>query len=317
MDSIFILIAVAVVLYILFRGAKKWVDDYSRRVAEPPAPDAPDGTKVIRDIDYVQTPQGPRSLDIYLPESDSPLPVLLHIHGGGWEIGNKNAVRIYNWQNFAQHGYAVVTIDYRLSGVAIHPAQIHDCKAAVRWIRKNAEQYNFDATRIGVMGSSAGGHLSALIGTSAGIDALEGKLEPGDDQHIGPVQAVVDFAGPSDFSQMEAQRLRFGYKLDARNSIATRFLGGKFSDVPDQVQSVNPINYIKPGMPPFLIVHGEKDHVVPLGQAQILHEALLSSGNESELVIVKDAGHTSVPMFCTDEITEKVKHFLDQHLKLN
>ena len=106
------------------------------------------------------------------------MPVLLHIFGGGWMMGNRNQIRALNGHNYAQHGYAVATIDYRLSDAATFPAQIHDCKAAVRWIRKHAEQYNFDPKKIAVFGASAGGHLSAMLGTTGNVEELEGNWNP-------------------------------------------------------------------------------------------------------------------------------------------
>ncbi len=319
MTEIYIIISILALAAILYWASRWLLDRWSKSVAEPPPPPAPAGTRVIRDVEFASTPHGPLLLDIYLPDtsSDTPLPVLMYIFGGGWAIGNRHQVRVFQWQNFAQHGYAVVGISYRLSHQDIFPAQIHDCKKALRWIRSNAKKYNFDAQRIGVFGSSAGGHLSALMGTSGDVLELEGPLEAGDEDYIGQLQAVADFMGPTDMEQAEAQRLKPGMSWVSRGSIATALFGDKIANVPELVRSANPLTYIKPGMPPFFIVHGEKDRVVPVGQSILLHEALQASGNESELIILEGKGHTDVKAYGADEIFSKLKAFFDRHLHLS
>ncbi|MCY4324152.1 MAG: alpha/beta hydrolase [Gammaproteobacteria bacterium] len=317
MTATYIIISILALAAILYWAGRLLVDWLSKRVAEPPPPPAPAGTRVIRDVEFASTPHGPLLLDIYMPDTsaDAPLPVLMYIFGGGWFIGNRHQVSALHWQNIAQHGYAVVCISYRLSHLATFPSQIHDCKKGLRWIRKNAEKYNFDPHRIGVFGSSAGGHLSALMGTSGDVLELEGPLEEGDENYLGPVQAVADFMGPTDFAQAEAQRRKPGVSWASRRAIAARLLGDRVANVPELVKAANPLTYIKPGMPPFFIVHGEKDRVVPLGQSVILHEALQASGNESELMILEGKGHTHVKAYGTDEIFSKLKAFFDRHLK--
>ncbi len=317
MTEIYTVISILALAAILYWAARQLIDWLSRRVAEPPPPPAPAGTRVIRDVEFASTPHGPLLLDIYMPEtfSDTPLPVLMYIFGGGWFIGNRHQVRIFHWQNFAQHGYAVVGISYRLSHLDTFPAQIHDCKKALRWIRRNAENYNFDPQRIGVFGSSAGGHLSALMGTSGDVLELEGPLEAGGEDYLGPVQAVADFMGPTDMGQAQAQRRKPGMSWVARGSIATSLFGDRITNMPELVKAANPLTYIKPGMPPFFIVHGEKDRVVPLGQSILLHEALQGSGNESELIILKGKAHTHVKAYSTDEMFSKLRAFFDRHLK--
>lgn len=317
MNNIFLALGGISGSYVIYKSASIYIDRLSRRAAAPPAPPAPSGTIVERDVIYSQTPQGSLKLDIYKPEEkrDNSLPVLLHIHGGGWNLGSKDAISIFEWQKFAQLGYAVVTINYRLSDVAVWPAQIHDCKKALRWIRQNADKYNFNPDRIAVMGASAGAHLSALIGTSGHTMVLDGDIDETEKMYAGPVQALVDVSGPTDLSKNDQQRHRFAYRFNPKNSIASRLFGEKLSNVPELVREANPITYIKDNTPPFLIIHGENDHVVAPGQAQILHDALQSSGNKSELIMVKDAGHTSTKKLGSKEIFNKILLFLDQHLK--
>jgi len=315
MTVVFSLVAIASV-YLLYRYVSKWIESL-KAMAAPPPPEAPEGVTVLRDIEFTRTAQGSLLLDVYLPttRSNTPLPVLMFIYGGGWAMGNKHQVTMLNGQRFSQHGYAVVSISYRLSDVATFPAQIHDCKAALRWVRQEAKTYGFNPLKIGVFGGSAGGHLSALLGTSAGVADLEGDLPTNQQQFTGPVQAVVDFFGLTDLSQADSQRRLISHKYDSKFSFATNFLGGLVSQMVDQVKRANPINYIKPSMPPFLIIHGKQDRVVPVGQSEILHRSLLAQGNLSDLHIIEGAGHTTTKHYRTDELFQRIKTFFDTHLK--
>jgi len=230
---------------------------------------------------------------------EGPLPVILSIHGGGWSSGSKArspAIR------FAARGYAVASINYRLSGEAVFPAQIEDCKAAVRWLRANAVKYNLNPDRIAAFGSSAGGHLAALLGTSAGVAELEGvKPQP---EESSRVQAVIDFFGPTDLLVM-------GGMHDRPDSPESRLIGGPIQELKDKAARANPILYLSRDDPPFLIVHGDQDRVVPLRQSQLLHEALVAAGVESTFRVVPGAGHG----FSRPEIDELVLAFLERHLK--
>ena len=308
----------AALLFALYKGGGMLLSHVGKRMAEPGPPPAPEGVRVIRDVEYTRTPDGPLLLDIYSPESpaDEPLPVLLYILGGGWSVGNKNQISGLKFHRFAQHGYAVVSIDYRLSHVARFPAQIQDCKAAARWIRKNAEKYNFDPTRIAAFGGSAGGHLSALMGTTGDVEDLEGTdLGESEKEHAGPVQAVVDLFGPSDLNRIDEQRLWLGTRHAAPSSPVTKLLGDTIENAPEQAKRASPVTYVKPGMPPFLIIHGARDHIVPVWQSRILHEALQACGNESELIVLERAGHVTIGAFSNDDMFAKILSFFDRHLK--
>ena len=149
---------------------------------EPDPPSVPSGVVVERDIPFVETPNGPQYLDVYLPEGhgDEPLPVIVFYFGGGWEMGNRHQLGMYDLEEFPLHGYAVVPADYRLSDEATFPAQIQDAQAAVRWVRENSDKYPFDPERIGVIGPSAGGHLAALVGTSGGKQVFETDSDTSD-----------------------------------------------------------------------------------------------------------------------------------------
>src|SRR5262249_38247477 len=158
--------------------------------AQPKAPNIPEGTQTTRDLRYGPH-QERNTLDLYVPKSDTPLPLVIWVHGGGWQDGNNPAMQLL------KSGYAVASINYRLSQHAVFPAQIEDCKAAVRLLRANAKKYNLNPDAFGAWGASAGGHLVALLGTSGEVKELEGEVGESKDTSS-RVQAVVDFYGPTD-----------------------------------------------------------------------------------------------------------------------
>ena len=179
-------------------------------------------------------------------------------------------------------------------------------------------KYHLDPDRIGILGAPAGGHLAALMATSAGASDIEGDIEPGEEEFAAPAQAIVNFFGLTNMSRIEDQRERHiigARNYNRRKSIVGLLFGGLPSNMPDQVQRANPVAYVKPGMPPFLHIHGAEDRIVPLGQSELLHDALPASGHDSELHIVERAGHLSFSSYQTDEIFNKVKVFCERHLK--
>lgn len=248
-----------------------------------PAPPLPDGVRFERDIVYAEAGNRKLTLDLYLP-AQLGRPLTVWIHGGAWRAGNKYPCPA----NVAlQAGFAAACVSYRLSQTAQFPAQIHDVKASIRWLRANAEKYGYNAAKIGVWGSSAGGHLVALLGTSGGIDELEGSL--GETKASSRVQAVADFFGPTDFLQMS----KFPSKIahDAPNSPESLLVGGAIQENKDKVAKANPITWVTPDDPPFLIIHGDQDALVPMNQSELLHAALRKAGVESCLEIRKGEGH--------------------------
>jgi acetyl esterase/lipase len=211
----------------------------------------PEGTKVHRDLEYVKDGHERQKLDLYLPEkADAPLPVIVWVHGGAWRAGSKDRPPALP---FVTKGYAVASINYRLSQHAQFPAQIEGCKAALRWLRANARKYNLDPEHIGVWGASAGGHLVALLGTSGDVKELEGK--GGNPEQSSRVQAVVDWFGPTDFLQMG------GSHNDAK-SPESQLLGGAVQENKEKAAKANPITYVSKDDPPFLIMHGDKGPTV-------------------------------------------------------
>ncbi len=233
---------------------------------------------IQRDLIFKRVNSAVLTLDLYSPENVSgPLPVIVWIHGGGWSRGRKEQCPAVS---LVDDGYAVASIDYRLTSVAPFPAQIEDCKAAVRWLRANASAYHLDPDRIGVWGNSAGGHLAALLGTSGGVPELEGN---GDNmQYSSRVQAVCDAAGPVDLvAEMSPKAMS---RIEA-------LLGGALEKNKSKAIAASPIHYVSKDDPPFLIVHGEFDRVVPVEQSQRFYEALQKAGVNATLKILPQRGH--------------------------
>jgi acetyl esterase/lipase len=250
----------------------------------------PDNITVQEIIVYASVNGYDLTLDLASPKNlAKAVPAIVHIHGGGWQSGRKNLQQAVS---YAREGFVAVSIDYRLSGVAKFPAGVHDCKAAIRWVRANAKKYLINPDQIGVVGSSAGGHLSVLLGTSGGDPYLEGNL--GNNQFSSTVQCVVDKWGPTDFLRMDdvpGNILHLG-----PDSPEARWIGGQITQHPDLVKKANPITYIDSNDPPILIIHGEADPTVIINQSELLYEALQGAGIETKFIRVKNAGHGLRPI---------------------
>jgi acetyl esterase/lipase len=273
-----------------------------------PAPPQPEPDGVVRNAEYGRAGNHPLHLDLYLPSGGAkPYPVVVWIHGGGWSSGSR---RHCHSQFLTDAGYAVASIDYRLSQSAKFPAQIEDCKTAVRWLRASAKAYGLNPDRIGAWGASAGGHLAALLGTSGGIKDLEGT--GGNPNVSSRVQAVCDWFGPTDFLKMDAQSPPDSRILhDGPASPESRLIGGPLQQNKEKVAKANPITYVTADDPPFLIMHGDKDPLVPVHQSRILYDALRRAGVPATLQIVEGAGHD----LDGETHHRAVVEFFDQHLK--
>ena len=281
----------------------------SRQVQIPP------GAKLERDIVYARVGNRNLLLDLYLPPKGSaPLPVIVWVHGGGWRSGSKGSAG--RARPMLERGYAVVDVGYRLSGEAIFPAQVEDCKAAVRWVRANAAKYGFDPDRIGAWGSSAGGHLVAFLGTAGDVKEFDTAANA---EYSSRVQAVCDWFGPTDFLQMDKHSLK-GSRLihDAPNSPESLLVGGPIQAEPYRAiaRKANPITYVTKDDPPFLIMHGDKDMSVPLHQSELLYDALKKAGVNATLRVVKGAGHgLRGGEESSEKLFEIVADFFDRNLK--
>lgn len=245
-------------------------------------------------------PHERNKLDLAVPKGDGPFPLLIWIHGGGWEGGNKDGFGVLRGQ--VPRGYAIASINYRFSKHAPFPAQIVDSKAAVRFLRTNSSKYKLDANRIGVAGASAGGHLAALLGTSDGVKALEPEgTKPGECT----VHAVVDFFGPADLTKLSPP--------GSPENPVVKLLGGDSGEKKALAKAGTPQTHADKSDPPFLIVHGDADRLVPLSQSKELNDALSKAGVSSELRVIANGGH-GVGIF-TKDTTDAVNAFWDRHVK--
>jgi acetyl esterase/lipase len=280
---------------------------FAQQPPRPGPPQPPPGVKVLRDLEYARVGARALLLDLYLPEkAESPLPVIVGIHGGGWAAGSKEGAQ---GVRLSGRGYAVACIGYRLSGEATFPAQIEDCKAAVRWLRAHAREHGLDPDRIGAIGHSAGGHLSSLLGTTGDVR----EFDQGENlDRSSRVQAVCALSGPTDFLQMDAHAVPDApFKHDDPRSPESRLVGGPIQQNQDKVARANPITYISKETPPFLLVHGDRDPLVPAHQAELLSQALAKAGVAVQLHLVPGAGHGVGGR----EVNDRVDAFFDRHLK--
>jgi acetyl esterase/lipase len=257
----------------------------------------PEGVTVHRNLEYAVEDGESLKLDLYMPaNSDARPPLMVWIHGGGWKSGDKENVNGAILR-LSGDGYAVASINYRLKDLSIHPKNIHDCKGAVRWLRANAETYGFDPKRVAVGGGSAGGHLSLLLGLSSGFHELEGTVGGNLDQSSA-VRAIVDLYGPSEFAAMAKNSERFNKAHDFQI---------------EQLKHASPLTYLTKDDPPVLILHGDADKTVPVGQSILVDERYRAMGLESELHILEGAGHGGM-VFSDDGRYRVIKAFLDRHL---
>lgn len=267
---------------------------------------SPKHVSVQRDLEYARPDGIPLMLDLYVPkQSTNRLPILIWIHGGAWKAGSKERCPL---AFLAQKGFAVASIEYRLLDRAPFPAQLYDCKSVVRWLKANADKLNLDASRIGVFGASAGGHLAALLGTTPDLKDLEGDVG-GNLKQSSRVQAICAFYPPTDLNQLVTNPRQ----RTSPDSDIGKLLGGPLEQNLDKAARANPVNYISPDDTPFYLVHGDKDTMVRLEQSRLLHEGLLKAGVESTLYVVPGKGHgIGAPPQAAKEILD----FLNRHLKL-
>ena len=274
------------------------------RNAKPPFP-VPEGYVAERDLVYSSPDSINLRLDLYyMPEAESPLPLIIWIHGGAWRSGDKRSARFA--RELLGEGYAVASINYRLSGQATFPAQIIDCKAAVRWLRSRAGHYNIDPGRFAAWGGSAGSHLANLLGTAEDMP----DWEQGDClEYSSRVQAVVDWFGPTDFSRMDDIPGKMVH-LD-EDSPESVLIGGAVRDHPEKVAYANPITYVNRHNPPFQILHGKEDLLVLPNQAILLNQAFLDVGLTPDFALLDSTGHGGNEW--NDQIP-RAKAFLDKNL---
>jgi acetyl esterase/lipase len=282
----------------------------------------PDISKIknkMLDIAYASRSPSEK-LDVYLPaRADKPLPVIIYIHGGAFFGCDKLDGQAYPAVDGVNRGYAVVAVNYRLSPEAAWPAQINDVKAAIKFVRQNAQAYNIDPQRIALWGDSAGAHLAALAGVSADVASLEDPTL-GNAGVSTRVQAVVDWFGPINFLTMDAQWKTLGIDGEKHGTIGSFesfLMRAQIGTVPQRVASANPETYITDQAPPFLIQHGDKDATVPFLQSRHFSEALIAANGRTRVTFepLKGARHADWKYFDDPKNLDRVYRFLDGVLK--
>ena len=280
------------------------------------APQLPRGVTMQRDVPYVPDGDDAQKLDIYTPETpaDRPLPLLVHIHGGGWMGGNKFPCPVVA---MVARGYVVASVEYRFSQKALFPAQIQDCQAAIRWLRANSGRYGIDPERVGVVGASAGGHLSALVGTAGGtgtFPVIGGNAEQSD-----RVQAVCDIYGPTNFASVmrqaaEDKNVKNIFTFNSPGDPYSRLIGTSLEGDRSKTDAVSPIHYVSDRSPPTLILHGTHDALVPFAQSEEFAAALREHGVPVWLQTLPGSGHGG-PAFGKPAVLALSIAFFDRHLK--
>ncbi|MFO1066071.1 MAG: alpha/beta hydrolase [Pirellulales bacterium] len=265
--------------------------DKSVSTSKPKA-DLPRGVTWDFDLPYISDGDKAQRLDIYYPEQapPQPLPLIVHIHGGGWMGGSKYPCDV---RKMAAQGYVVASVEYRFSQKAKFPAQIQDCQAAIRWLRANAERYHINPQKVGVIGGSAGGHLSALVGVTG-----DKKVFPaigGNEDMSDAVQCVCDIFGPKNFASVIEQaesdkNVKNIFKFNTPSDPYSELIGARLDDK-EKTAAVSPITYVDKNSPPTLILHGTHDTLVPFAQSEEFEAAMKKNGAPVWLQKFPGAGH--------------------------
>ena len=262
--------------------------------------------KIIKDIKFTNINEHDLKLDLYLPEKTMKSALVVWIHGGGWQKGSKKDCKV-NW--LSEHGYSVASISYRLSQVAKFPAQLHDCKGAIRWLRANSSKYGFEPNDIIVAGSSAGGHLAALVGTTSGNERLEGEVG-GNLTQPSSVSAIIDYYGPTDFilrSKTQPSR------ANEIGSVVYNLLGGGADKKVGLAKLASAAHHVTKDDPPLLIFHGDKDNTVLIDQSEAIIKAYKSTGLSVRMNVLPGKKHGGA-VFYHGENRKRVLEFLEEVL---
>jgi acetyl esterase/lipase len=263
------------------------------------------------DLEFAQLDGGALTLDLYLPAGDASVPVVVYLHGGGWQVGDKTDGAKERLSALAERGIAIASANYRLIDAATYPAQVHDVKGAVRWLREHGAHYNLDTERVGAWGASAGAYLASMVGLTTGDAEFEGGVG-GNLHQSSAVQAVVHWFGQSDLwtnsrrSWLEQEILSPPFEGP--------FLGvEELANHADVARAASPLYRVHAAAPPFLIAHGDHDRVTPIAQSAALHDALVRAGAESTMIVLGGAGHEG-PAFDRPDHLDMTASFLKRHL---
>jgi acetyl esterase/lipase len=269
-------------------------------------PKLPGDAKVLKDLPYVTNGHAKQKLDLYLPASPKG-PLLVCIHGGAWRSGSKNNAEGIP---LLAYGYAVANVEYRFSQDAIFPAQIEDCKAAIRWLRAHASEYGYDPKHVGAWGASAGGHLIALLATTG--NSHEFDVGENLDQSSA-IQCGVDLFGPTNFPDWKPPSANPLIQRSGPDSCLVQLLGGLIEEKMDLARKASPVTWVSKDSAPLFILHGTKDPLVGLEQSQELADKLKAAGAEVILDVVQGGGHGGPPFFADDR-PKRLLEFLNRHL---
>lgn len=262
--------------------------------------------EILKDIEYARVDGSTLALDLYKPGKQTG-PLIVYVHGGAWRSGSKKEMPL---GDLTESGYPVATVDYRLSTVARFPAQIHDIKAAIRFLRANASQLNINAKQIVIAGSSAGGHLAALVGVTNGNRALEGEIGEHKNESS-DVQAIISFFGASDLTTILKQSTPHG--LSVREPALDLLLGAQPDKVPDLARLASPVFHVDKNDPPLLLFHGDQDPQMPINQSHQLQGAYERAGAKVTFKVLHGAAHGG-KIFYEPEQIAFIKDFLRQNL---
>jgi acetyl esterase/lipase len=256
-----------------------------------------------KNLTYARAGGQDLQLDLAMPrEGKGPFPCVVCVHGGGWRAGKRQDLTRLT-ETLASKGFVAATVTYRLAPAHRFPAQIEDCKAAVRWLRANASKYHINPAKIGAVGFSAGGHLVSLLGTAdkeSGLEGDEGNLD-----QSSRVQAVVSYFGPTDFTTKN-------WSADVEKAFLIPFLGGSFQDQPAAYKKASPITYVSKDDPPFLFFHGDQDKLVGVDQSQKLAKKLLEAGVPARVVVLEGEGHGWGGEKLTQTLRQTVEFFQEK-----
>jgi acetyl esterase/lipase len=270
-----------------------------------PAQAAP---RVIRDVKFASVAGAELALDLYLPEGNrAPQGLVVWVHGGAWRAGSRASVEV---QGLTARGWAIASVDYRLSTVAPFPAQVHDIKAAIRFLRAHAGEYGYPSSRFVIAGSSAGGHLAALVGVTGHSAELEGNVGA-DVGQSSEVQAIVSLFGASNLTTILAQSTPHG--INVRAPALELLLGAPPEANAALARQASPVFHVDSADPPLLMLHGDQDNQMPINQSHELEGAYEKLGLPVRLVVVHGAGHGG-PAFTSEANLQLIDEFLRQSL---
>jgi len=260
--------------------------------------------ETIPGIEFASVDGIPLKLDLHRPDQEKP-PLVVYVHGGAWRAGSRDDVPVLG---LLEHGFAIASVDYRLSPQARFPAQIHDIKAAIRFLRARAGELKVDASRIAIIGSSAGGHLAALTGVTNGHGDLEGRVGDHLDQSS-RIDAIVSFYGASNLQSILGQSTEFG--LGVRVPALKLLLGDLPEQAPALAKLASPVAHLDAEDPPVLLIHGDADPQMPPAQSEEFRDACEKTGVTVQLVILPGARHGGAEFYDAGRL-QAVAEFLQR-----